>query len=146
MFYYLFHYLDQHFNFPGAGVFQYISFRAALALLSSLIITMMFGKRIISFIQKKQIGETIRELGLAGQNEKAGTPTMGGLIIIAAIVIPTLLFAKVFNVYIVLMLITTVWLGAIGFLDDYIKVFKKNKEGLQGRRTTPPPLTTLRSH
>ena len=100
MFYYLFHYLDQHFNFPGAGVFQYISFRAALALLSSLIITMMFGKRIISFIQKKQIGETIRELGLAGQNEKAGTPTMGGLIIIAAIVIPTLLFAKVFNVYI----------------------------------------------
>ena len=133
MFYYLFHYLDQHFNFPGAGVFQYISFRAALALLSSLIITMMFGKRIISFIQKKQIGETIRELGLAGQNEKAGTPTMGGLIIIAAIVIPTLLFAKVFNVYIVLMLITTVWLGAIGFLDDYIKVFKKNKEGLQGK-------------
>lgn len=133
MFYYLFHYLDQHFNFPGAGVFQYISFRAALALLSSLIITMMFGKRIISFIQKKQIGETIRELGLAGQNEKSGTPTMGGLIIIAAIVIPTLLFAKVFNVYIVLMLITTVWLGAIGFLDDYIKVFKKNKEGLQGK-------------
>ncbi len=133
MFYYLFHYLDQHFNFPGAGVFQYISFRAALALLSSLIITMIFGKRIISYIQKKQIGETIRELGLAGQNEKAGTPTMGGLIIIAAIVIPTLLFAKVFNVYIVLILITTVWLGAIGFLDDYIKVFKKNKEGLQGK-------------
>ena len=133
MFYYLFHYLDQHFNLPGAGVFQYISFRAALALLSSLIITMAFGKRIINFIRKKQIGETIRELGLAGQNEKAGTPTMGGLIIIAAIIIPTLLFAKVFNVYIVLMLITTVWLGAIGFLDDYIKVFKKNKEGLQGK-------------
>lgn len=133
MFYYLFHYLDQHFNFPGAGVFQYISFRAALALLSSLIITMVFGKRIINYIRKKQIGETIRELGLEGQNEKAGTPTMGGLIILAAIVVPTLLFAKVFNVYIVLMLISTVWLGSIGFLDDYIKVFKKNKEGLQGK-------------
>jgi phospho-N-acetylmuramoyl-pentapeptide-transferase len=133
MFYYLFHYLDQHFNFPGAGVFQYISFRAALALITSLIITMVFGKRIINFIRKKQIGETIRELGLEGQNEKAGTPTMGGLIILAAIIIPTLLFAKVFNVYIVLMLISTVWLGSIGFLDDYIKVFKKNKEGLQGK-------------
>ncbi|MES2762286.1 MAG: phospho-N-acetylmuramoyl-pentapeptide-transferase [Bacteroidota bacterium] len=133
MFYYLFHYLDQHFNFPGAGVFQYISFRAALALLTSLMITMVFGKRIINYIRKKQIGETIRELGLEGQNEKAGTPTMGGLIILAAIIIPTLLFAKVFNVYIVLMLISTVWLGSIGFLDDYIKVFKKNKEGLQGK-------------
>lgn len=133
MFYYLFHYLDQHFNFPGAGVFQYISFRAALALLSSLIISMVFGKRIINFIRKKQIGETIRELGLEGQNEKAGTPTMGGLIILAAIIIPTLLFAKIHNVYIVLMLISTVWLGCIGFLDDYIKVFKKNKEGLKGK-------------
>jgi len=133
MFYYLFHYLDQHFNFPGAGVFQYISFRAALALLSSLIISMVFGKRIINYIRKKQIGETIRELGLEGQNEKAGTPTMGGLIILAAIIIPTLLFAKIHNVYIVLMLISTVWLGCIGFLDDYIKVFKKNKEGLQGK-------------
>lgn len=132
MFYYLFHYLDQ-LNFPGAGVFQYISFRAALALLSSLIISMVFGKRIINYIRKKQIGETIRELGLEGQNEKAGTPTMGGLIILAAIIIPTLLFAKIHNVYIVLMLISTVWLGCIGFLDDYIKVFKKNKEGLQGR-------------
>ncbi len=133
MFYYLFHYLDQHFNFPGAGVFQYISFRAALALLTSLIITMLFGKRIINYIRKKQIGETIRELGLEGQNEKAGTPTMGGLIILAAIIIPTLLFAKIHNVYIVLMLISTVWLGCIGFLDDYIKVFKKNKEGLKGK-------------
>ena len=133
MFYYLFHYLDQHFNFPGAGVFQYISFRAALALLSSLVITMIFGKRIINYIRKKQIGETIRELGLEGQNEKAGTPTMGGLIILAAIIIPTLLFAKIHNVYIVLMLISTVWLGIIGFLDDYIKVFKKNKEGLKGK-------------
>ena len=133
MFYYLFHYLDQHFNFPGAGVFQYISFRAALALLSSLVITMIFGKRIINYIRKKQIGETIRELGLEGQNEKAGTPTMGGLIILAAIIIPTLLFAKIHNVYILLMLISTVWLGSIGFLDDYIKVFKKNKEGLKGK-------------
>jgi phospho-N-acetylmuramoyl-pentapeptide-transferase len=132
MFYYLFHYLDQ-LNFPGAGVFQYISFRAALALLSSLIITMVFGKRIINFIRRKQIGETIRELGLQGQNEKAGTPTMGGLIILAAIIIPTLLFAKIHNIYIVLMLISTVWLGAIGFIDDYIKVFKKNKEGLKGK-------------
>jgi phospho-N-acetylmuramoyl-pentapeptide-transferase len=133
MFYYLFHYLDQHFNFPGAGVFQYISFRAALALLSSLIITMLFGKRIINYIRKKQIGETVRELGLEGQAEKSGTPTMGGLIILAAIIIPTLLFAKIHNVYIVLMLISTVWLGCIGFLDDYIKVFKKNKEGLKGK-------------
>lgn len=132
MFYYLFHYLDQ-LNFPGAGVFQYISFRAALALLSSLIITMVFGKRIINFIRRKQIGETIRELGLQGQNEKAGTPTMGGLIILAAIIIPTLLFAKIHNIYIVLMLISTIWLGAIGFIDDYIKVFKKNKEGLKGK-------------
>lgn len=133
MFYYLFHYLDQHFNFPGAGVFQYISFRAALALMTSLIITMLFGKRIITYIQKKQIGETIRELGLEGQTAKAGTPTMGGLIILAAIIIPTLLFAKVHNIYIVIMLISTVWLGSIGFIDDYIKVFKKNKEGLQGK-------------
>ncbi len=133
MFYYLFHYLDQQFNFPGAGVFQYISFRAALALLSSLIITMVFGKRIINFIRKKQIGETIRELGLQGQNEKAGTPTMGGLIILAAIIIPTLLFAKVHNIYIVIMIISTIWLGTIGFIDDYIKVFKKNKEGLKGK-------------
>jgi len=133
MFYYLFHYLDQHFNFPGAGVFQYISFRAALALLTSLIITMVFGKRIINFIKRKQIGETVRELGLQGQNEKTGTPTMGGLIILAAIIIPTLLFAKIHNIYIVLMLISTVWLGSIGFIDDYIKVFKKNKEGLSGK-------------
>ena len=133
MFYYLFLYLDQQFNFPGAGVFQYISFRAALALLSSLIITMVFGKRIINFIRKKQIGETIRELGLQGQNEKAGTPTMGGLIILAAIIIPTLLFAKVHNIYIVIMIISTIWLGTIGFIDDYIKVFKKNKEGLKGK-------------
>ena len=133
MLYYLFHWLDKQFDFPGAGVFQYISFRAAMAVMTSLIITMVFGKRIINFIRKKQIGETIRELGLQGQNEKAGTPTMGGLIILAAIIIPTLLFAKLDNVYIILMLVSTVWLGTIGFLDDYIKVFKKNKEGLKGK-------------
>ena len=133
MFYYLFQYLDQHFNFPGAGVFQYISFRAAFALIFSLVISLLFGKRIINFIRKKQIGETIRELGLEGQTQKSGTPTMGGLIIIAAIIIPVLLFAKINNVYILLMLLTTLWLGGIGFLDDYIKVFKKDKEGLKGK-------------
>ncbi|MDO8999964.1 MAG: phospho-N-acetylmuramoyl-pentapeptide-transferase [Bacteroidota bacterium] len=133
MLYYFFQYLDKTLDFPGAGVFQYISFRAALALITSLIISLLFGKKIIEFIRKKQIGETIRELGLEGQNKKSGTPTMGGIIIIAAIIIPTLLFAKVLNVYIVLMLISTLWLGGIGFLDDYIKVFKKNKEGLQGK-------------
>jgi len=132
MFYYLFQYLDK-IDFPGAGVFQYISFRAAMALILSLIISLVFGKRIIAYIRKKQIGETIRELGLEGQTQKSGTPTMGGLIILAAIIIPTLLFAKILNVYIVLMLISTVWLGGIGFLDDYIKVFKKNKAGLQGK-------------
>lgn len=133
MLYYLFTYLDKQFDFPGAGVFQYISFRAAMALITSLIISLLFGKRIIDFIRKKQIGETIRELGLQGQSEKKGTPTMGGLIIIASIIIPTLLFAKLHNVYIILMIITTIWLGAIGFLDDYIKVFKKDKEGLKGK-------------
>jgi phospho-N-acetylmuramoyl-pentapeptide-transferase len=133
MLYYLFDYLDKTIDFPGAGVFQYISFRAAMALIFSLIISLLFGKRIINFIRKKQIGETIRELGLEGQTQKSGTPTMGGIIIISAIVIPTLLFAKIHNVYILLMLITTLWLGAIGFLDDYIKVFKKDKEGLKGK-------------
>ncbi len=133
MLYYLFNYLDKAFDFPGAGVFNYISFRAAMALITSLVISLLFGKRIIELIRRKQIGETIRELGLQGQTEKKGTPTMGGLIIIAAIIIPTLLFAKIHNVYIVLMLITTVWLGVIGFVDDYIKVFKKDKEGLKGK-------------
>lgn len=133
MLYYLFNYLDRVFDVPGAGAFNYISFRAALALITSLIISLLFGKRIIEFIRRKQIGETIRELGLQGQTEKKGTPTMGGLIIIGAIIIPTLLFAKVHNVYIILMLITTIWLGAIGFIDDYIKVFKKDKEGLQAK-------------
>jgi len=133
MLYYLFQYLDRQFDFIGAGVFQYISFRAALALITSLLVSLVFGKRIINLIRRKQIGETIRELGLEGQNQKAGTPTMGGLIIIAAIIIPTLLFTRLNNVYILLMLITTVWLGGIGFIDDYIKVFKKNKEGLKGK-------------
>ncbi|MCW3083656.1 MAG: phospho-N-acetylmuramoyl-pentapeptide-transferase [Bacteroidetes bacterium] len=133
MFYYLFHFLDKHFNFPGAGVFQYISFRAALALIVSLLISMVFGKRIINLLHRKQVGETVRDLGLQGQLEKKGTPTMGGLIILSAIVIPTLLFAKLHNVYIILMLVSTVWLGAIGFLDDYIKVFKKDKKGLHGK-------------
>jgi phospho-N-acetylmuramoyl-pentapeptide-transferase len=128
----LFEYLHK-LHFPGAGLFQYISFRAVAAAFVSLMITLVFGKRIINWIRKKQIGETIRELGLQGQNEKSGTPTMGGLIILAGIIIPTLLFAKLDNIYIILMLITTVWLGAVGFLDDYIKVFKKNKEGLKGK-------------
>lgn len=133
MFYYLFEFLDKQLNFPGAGVFQYISFRAAMALIVSLLISMVFGKRIINLLHKKQVGETVRDLGLDGQLQKKGTPTMGGLIILAAIVIPTLLFAKIHNVYIILMLLSTIWLGAIGFLDDYIKVFKKDKEGLAGR-------------
>jgi phospho-N-acetylmuramoyl-pentapeptide-transferase len=133
MLYYLFDYLHKHFDLPGSGVFQYISFRAAMAIITSLLISLIFGRRIIEYIRKKQVGETIRNLGLEGQNQKQGTPTMGGLIIIAAILIPTLLFAKLHNVYIILMLCTTIWLGTIGFLDDYIKVFKKDKEGLKGK-------------
>lgn len=133
MLYYLFKYLHEAYNLPGAGVFRYITFRAALALIFSLIISLVFGKRIIEFIRKKQIGETIRDLGLDGEKQKAGTPTMGGIILIAAIIIPSLLLAKLNNIYIILMLITTLWLGTIGFLDDYIKVFKKDKEGLKGK-------------
>lgn len=133
MLYYLFKYFDEAFNMPGAGVFNYISFRAAMAIITSLIISMFIGKRIIRMLQLKQVGEIVRDLGLEGQMQKKGTPTMGGLIIIASIVIPTLLFAKLHNVYIVLMLIATIWLGLLGFLDDYIKVFKKNKEGLHGK-------------
>jgi phospho-N-acetylmuramoyl-pentapeptide-transferase len=129
---YLFNYLEG-LDFPGAGLFHYISFRAAMALITSLIVSIVFGKRLINLLRKQQIGETVRDLGLAGQIEKSGTPTMGGLIILAAILIPTLLFAKLHNVYVVTMLLATVWLGAIGFIDDYIKVFKKNKEGLKGR-------------
>lgn len=132
MLYYLFEYLDR-LDVPGAGVFQYISFRAGSAAFLSLLITITFGKNLINFLRKKQVGEDIRDLGLEGQLSKKGTPTMGGLIIIAAILIPTLLFAKVDNIYIILLLITTIWLGLIGFLDDYIKVFKKDKKGLAGR-------------
>ena len=132
MLYYLFDYLHTNFDLPGSGVFQYISFRAALALIFSLIISLLFGKRIISYLQRKQVGETVRDLGLDGQLSKQGTPTMGGLIILAAILIPTLLFAKINNSYIILMLVSTVWLGIIGFIDDYIKVFKKDKQGLKG--------------
>jgi len=132
MLYYLFNYLDQ-LNVPGAGLFQYISFRAAMALITSLIISIIFGKRIINLLRKQQIGETVRDLGLQGQLEKSGTPTMGGIIILSAIFFPTLLFAKLDNIYVITMLVATIWLGLIGFLDDYIKVFKKNKEGLKGR-------------
>ncbi|MCB0429249.1 MAG: phospho-N-acetylmuramoyl-pentapeptide-transferase [Flavobacteriales bacterium] len=133
MLYYLFSYLDAHFDLPGAGVFQYISFRAAMAAIVSLVVSMLFGKRIIRLLHSKQVGEPIRKLGLEGQEEKEGTPTMGGLVIISAILIPTLLFAKVLNVYIILMIVTTIWLGAIGFIDDYIKVFKRDKKGLAGK-------------
>ena len=133
MLYHLFTYLDQAFDIPGAGVFQYISFRAAGSIITSLFITMIIGKRLIGYLRKRQVGESIRDLGLDGQNQKQGTPTMGGLIILAAILIPTLLFAKLNNIYILLVLMTTVWLGIIGFLDDYIKVFKKDKKGLAGR-------------
>lgn len=133
MFYYIFDYLDKVYDFPGAGVFQYISFRSAMAAITSLIITMIFGKYFILFLKKKQIGEEIRDLGLEGQLSKRGTPTMGGVMILAGIIVPTLLFARLDNVYVLLMLATTVWLGFVGFLDDYIKVFKKDKEGLRGK-------------
>ncbi len=133
MLYYLFEYIRQNFDVPGAGLFQYISFRAGVAAVLSLLITITFGKKLINFLRKKQVGEDIRDLGLEGQLQKKGTPTMGGIIIIAAILIPTLLMAKLDNVYIILLVATTIWLGLIGFLDDYIKVFKKNKEGLAGR-------------
>ncbi|TAG54270.1 MAG: phospho-N-acetylmuramoyl-pentapeptide-transferase [Cytophagales bacterium] len=133
MLYYLFNFLNQQFDFPGAGIFKYISFRVVLATLLSLIISMVFGGKLINMLRKLQIGETIRDLGLEGQMQKKGTPTMGGLIIIGAIVIPTLLFAELNNIYVILLLITTLWMGAVGFLDDYIKVFKKNKEGLSGK-------------
>ena len=133
MLYYLFDYLDQEFNLWGAGVFQYISFRAGMAAVFSLLITILFGKKLINLLHRKQVGESIRDLGLEGQIEKQGTPTMGGLIIIAAILIPTVLFAQLDNIYVILLLITSVGLGAVGFLDDYIKVFRKNKKGLAGK-------------
>ncbi len=133
MLYYLFDYLDKNFDLMGAGVFKYISFRAGSAAVISLLITITFGKKLIDYLKRKQVGEEIRELGLEGQSEKRGTPTMGGLIIIAAILVPTLLFAKLDNIYVILLITATVWMGSIGFLDDYIKVFKKDKKGLAGR-------------
>lgn len=132
MLYYLFDYLDKILDVPGTGVFQYITFRSALAFLLSLLLSTIYGKIIIRFLQRQQVGETVRELGLAGQNEKAGTPTMGGLIIIFATLVPVVLFAKLHNIYIVLLIVTTLWMGTIGFIDDYIKIFKKDKEGLKG--------------
>ena len=133
MLYYLFEYLQSAYDFPGSGLFQYISFRAALAIITSLLVSLFFGGRIIRLIQRKQIGEEVRELGLDGEEAKKGTPTMGGLIILSAVLIPTLLFAKLDNIYVQIMIISTLWLGVIGFIDDYIKVFKKDKQGLAGR-------------
>lgn len=133
MLYHLFEYLDKTFDIPGAGVFQYISFRAGMALIFSLFITMISGNRIIGMLRKMQVGETVRDLGLEGQMKKEGTPTMGGLIIIAGIVIPSLFFARMDNIYVILMVIATIWLGVIGFMDDYIKVFRKDKKGLHGK-------------
>lgn len=133
MLYYLFEYLEKHYSLSGAGLFQYITFRSAVAFIISLLFSTIYGKRIINFLQQKQVGESVRDLGLTGQVEKAGTPTMGGIIIILATLIPVLLFAKLENIYIIILIVTTLWMGAIGFLDDYIKIFKKNKEGLKGR-------------
>ncbi|WP_459210688.1 phospho-N-acetylmuramoyl-pentapeptide-transferase [Aquimarina rhabdastrellae] len=133
MLYYLFEYLEQQYQLPGAGLFQFITFRAAMAIILSLLISTIYGKRIISFLRKKQMGESIRDLGLEGQSEKAGTPTMGGVIIILATLIPVLLFAKLDNIYVILLIVTTLWMGAIGFVDDYLKILKKNKDGLQGK-------------
>lgn len=133
MLYYLFEFLEKEYQLPGAGLFQFMTFRAAMAILCSLLIATAYGKRIILFLQKQQIGESIRDLGLEGQKQKAGTPTMGGLIIIMSTLIPVLLFAKLENIYILLLIVTTVWMGFIGFADDYIKVFKKDKQGLKGR-------------
>ena len=132
MLYYIFQYLDKTFDFPGAGVFQYITFRSALAFILSLLIATIYGKKIINFLRKQQVGETVRELGLEGQTQKAGTPTMGGVIIILATLIPVFLLAKLNNIYIVLLIMTTLWMGTIGFIDDYIKIFKKDKQGLKG--------------
>ncbi len=133
MLYYLFTYLDKAFDVPGAGLFQFITFRAAMAIMVSLLISLVFGGRLVNYLRRRQVGETVRDLGLEGQLQKQGTPTMGGLIILAAIFIPTVLFARLDNIYILLMLLVTVWMGAIGFIDDYIKVFKKDKRGLAGR-------------
>jgi phospho-N-acetylmuramoyl-pentapeptide-transferase len=133
MIYYIFEFLENNYNLPGAGVFQYISFRSALAIMTSLLVSLVFGGKIIRFIKKMQIGEDVRKLGLDGEENKKGTPTMGGLIILSAILIPTILFARLDNIYILIMIFSTVWLGIIGFVDDYIKVFKKDKAGLAGK-------------
>ncbi|MCH9661261.1 MAG: phospho-N-acetylmuramoyl-pentapeptide-transferase [Bacteroidetes bacterium] len=133
MLYYLFDFLDKTYDVPGAGLFQFITFRAAMAIITSLLIATVWGKKIIRFLQRKQMGETIRDLGLAGQSEKAGTPTMGGLIIILATLVPVVLFAKLENIYVILLIVTTLWMGAIGFLDDYLKKFKNDKAGLPGK-------------
>lgn len=133
MLYYLFEYLENQFNFPGASLFQYITFRAAMAFILSLLVSSIYGKRIINFLRKQQVGETVRDLGLEGQAQKSGTPTMGGIIIILATLIPVLLLSKLENIYIIILLITTLWMGFIGFVDDYIKVFKKDKGGLSGK-------------
>ncbi len=133
MLYYLFEYLDQNYNLPGAGLFQYITFRSALAFAFSLLISTIYGRKIIDKLRRLQVGESVRDLGLEGQNEKQGTPTMGGIIIILATLVPVFLFARLDNIYIVILIVTTIWMGTIGFIDDYIKVFKKNKEGLKGR-------------
>ncbi|MFT7499009.1 MAG: phospho-N-acetylmuramoyl-pentapeptide-transferase [Porticoccaceae bacterium] len=133
MLYYLFEYLENHFQLSGAGVFQYISFRSAIAFVFSLLISTISGKKIINYLRKKQIGESVRDLGLVGQSEKSGTPTMGGIIIILATLIPVLFLAKLENIYIIILIISTLWMGIIGFIDDYIKIFRKNKDGLKGR-------------
>lgn len=131
--YYLFEYLEKQYQLPGAGLFGFLTFRAAMSVLLSLLIAMVYGKRIILFLQKQQIGESIRDLGLEGQKQKAGTPTMGGIIIIMSTLIPVLLFADLKNIYVILLIVTTIWMGIIGFIDDYIKIFKKDKKGLKGR-------------
>ncbi|MGB5317662.1 phospho-N-acetylmuramoyl-pentapeptide-transferase [Eudoraea sp.] len=133
MLYYLFEFLENEYQFPGATLFRFLSFRASMAVLFSLILATVYGKQIIVFLRKKQIGETIRDLGLEGQKQKSGTPTMGGLIIIMSTLIPVLLFARLDNIYVILLIVTTIWMGIIGFIDDYIKIFKKNKQGLKGR-------------
>lgn len=132
MLYYLFDYLDKQYQIPGAGLFEFISFRSAMAIILSLAISTIYGKKIINYLLRKQVGESVRDLGLKGQSEKAGTPTMGGLIIIISTLIPVLLFAKLDNIYVILLIVTTLWMGTIGFIDDYIKIFKKDKEGLKG--------------
>jgi phospho-N-acetylmuramoyl-pentapeptide-transferase len=133
MLYYLFEYLDKTLDVPGTGVFQYITFRSGLAVLLSLLLSTIYGKRIINFLRNQQVGETVRELGLEGQTQKAGTPTMGGLIIILATLVPVVLLARLYNIYIILLIVTTLWMGTIGFIDDYIKIFKKDKQGLKGK-------------